>query len=81
MTDFENRLLNNFCCPKCRGKSAATKTVPLSRGLGDLLGLSANRYVLLTCALCGYTEIYDSAAVVLGAEPASAAPPLADKAP
>jgi predicted nucleic-acid-binding Zn-ribbon protein len=55
---FENQLVANFSCVKCRGKSAVTKTLSLNRGLTELLTLSSGKYVLLSCALCGYTEIY-----------------------
>lgn len=62
---FEEQLVQNFCCVKCRGKAAVTKTLPLTRGLPELLNLSSQKYVLLTCALCGYTEIYSPLARVL----------------
>jgi predicted nucleic-acid-binding Zn-ribbon protein len=62
--DFEKKLVANFCCVKCRGKSAVTKTVPLSRNLPELLSLSSERFILLTCTLCGYTEMYSPVAFV-----------------
>lgn|GEM_PF-1991995 len=82
VTGIEERLTANFCCAKCRGKSAVARTVSLSRSLGDLLRLPSQPYVLVTCALCGYTEIYHTAAYALSAEPAvEPPPPLPDKAP
>ena len=65
---FEEQLVQNFCCVKCRGKSAVTKTVPLTRGLPELLSLSSEIYVLLSCALCGYTEIYSLLAPAVSKE-------------
>jgi predicted nucleic-acid-binding Zn-ribbon protein len=70
--DFEQQLIENFCCAKCRGKSAVTRCVPLSGGLPDLLGLSAGKYILLTCGLCGYTEIYSRCVMAPSEEKAKA---------
>lgn len=62
---LEEKLTANFCCAKCHGKTAVTKTVSLGRGLPELLTLSPGKYILLTCGLCGYTEIYDPTARML----------------
>jgi predicted nucleic-acid-binding Zn-ribbon protein len=57
MPDFKQ----NYCCPKCHGRSAAVSKTQLPRGhIPELLGLRG-KYLLLTCGLCGYTEIYDQA--------------------
>lgn len=66
--DFEQRLVENFCCAKCRGKSAVTKCLSLRGGLPELLTPSSGKYVLLTCALCGYTEIYSPLAYAANKE-------------
>src|SRR4051812_33947470 len=71
--DPEDLLTRNFCCVKCRGRSAVAKTVPLSKSLPHLLSLSADKYILLSCALCGYTEIYNTQAFATSEEEARAA--------
>ncbi|RMH26033.1 MAG: hypothetical protein D6691_08625 [Candidatus Hydrogenedentota bacterium] len=55
----EERLAANFCCPKCRGKMATTRTVKLTRGLPKILSPGEGRYILVSCALCGFTEMYN----------------------
>ncbi|MBX7246326.1 MAG: hypothetical protein K1X53_12590 [Candidatus Sumerlaeaceae bacterium] len=72
---FEEKLRTNFHCAKCCGKSAVTRMVPLSGGLPNLLALASDKYVLLTCALCGYTEIYSTAAHAVDEETAAEAKP------
>jgi predicted nucleic-acid-binding Zn-ribbon protein len=67
--DLAEKLTANFSCAKCRGKSAITRTVTLSGGLPGILKLSPDRYLLLTCGLCGYTELYNLAAYALSQEP------------
>lgn len=57
--DYEKKLTQNFCCQKCRGRSAIAKTLSISRGLPQLLVPSSDRYVFVSCTLCGYTEIYN----------------------
>ncbi|MDX9754862.1 MAG: zinc ribbon domain-containing protein [bacterium] len=59
MTDYENRF-KNFICPKCRGRSFFVEEVslcPLSKRL--LLKGNENKYALVSCGLCGYTEMYN----------------------
>lgn len=52
----------NFTCSKCRGKKAVLNKVSLSRLSGSqILPLKRGKYIFLTCALCGYTEVYDLA--------------------
>lgn len=54
-------LSESYCCPKCHGRSAAVSKTQLPRGhIPDLLGMRG-KYLLLTCGLCGYTELYDQA--------------------
>lgn len=54
-----------YRCPKCNGRQASTRQAALAKGrIADLLGLKmGGRYQLVTCALCGYTELYDLAVV------------------
>lgn len=57
--DPESVLTEKFCCCKCRSRQAVTRTVSLG-GLPTLLSLGADKYILLSCTLCGYTEIYNT---------------------
>lgn len=58
-------LTEDFCCAKCRGRKAHSSEIELAKGvLMDLLPLkTGKRYIVLTCALCGYTEFFDLAVV------------------
>ena len=54
--------VEDFCCLKCRNKTAITKEITLPKSsLPDFFQLKSGRYLFLTCSLCGYTEIYDQA--------------------
>jgi len=52
------QLLNEFKCPKCNNRSASALEIPLSKGK-IILGGHADRFLFLSCTLCGYTEIYN----------------------
>lgn len=67
------QLAQSFCCVKCQGKQASTRCVTLSGGLPHILALSQGKYVLVSCALCGYTEMYSLAAYALNPDKAPAA--------
>ena len=58
----ESRLTENFSCAKCRSKVAKVRLTPLpANGLREFLSEGGNlKYYLVTCTLCGYTEMYDS---------------------
>ena len=61
MTDAET-LSFHYCCPKCRGHKSDVREVALAKsGLLDLLPSKDNRYIEVTCVLCGYTEFYNRA--------------------
>lgn len=57
--DPETQLIEKFCCAKCRGRKAVARTAAIG-GLPTLLNLGADKYILLSCTLCGYTEIYNT---------------------
>ncbi|MEI7632690.1 MAG: zinc ribbon domain-containing protein [bacterium] len=81
----EEKLKVNFTCVKCRGKTALTRVVPFKRALSDVIsqpikqslpevfGTSGQKFILVSCALCGYTEIYNLAAYAMQSKPAEAA--------
>ena len=54
-----------FRCPKCNGRHAVTRRASIAKsGIADLLGIKAGgRYLLVTCGLCGFTELYDMAII------------------
>ena len=57
-----NKLTDNYRCPKCRDKTAIIRKASLSKSsLQSIFPIAAGKYILLTCSLCGYTEIYDAA--------------------
>jgi predicted nucleic-acid-binding Zn-ribbon protein len=56
---YEEKLVASFCCAKCRGKQAVTRTVKLSGKFPPLFSFSSQEFILVTCCLCGYTEMYN----------------------
>lgn len=61
----------NYICPKCRGRKSDIREVALAKtGILDLLPSRDNRYIEVTCALCGYTEFYNRAIYLTSQEKA-----------
>ena len=58
---FEQKLVESFTCPKCRGRSAVARNILLPKSMLPKF-LDSGKYIFLTCTLCGYTEIYDQTA-------------------
>ena len=55
-------LADHYACPKCRGRKPDVREVALAKSsLLDLLPSKDNRYIEITCTLCGYTEFYNRA--------------------
>ncbi|MGC8841420.1 MAG: zinc ribbon domain-containing protein [Candidatus Sumerlaeaceae bacterium] len=73
---FEEKLLSSFCCTKCRGKTAVARTVKLPGKFPPLLSFGSEEFVLLTCTLCGYTEMYSPLAFDKAEQPASETKPV-----
>ena len=47
-------------CPKCKGKHAVATEHAIPRaGAGKLPLPILDRYLFVTCSLCGYTEVYN----------------------
>ena len=62
MGEESKALTQHYVCPKCRGRAADVREVAFSKsGLLDLLPSKDNRYIEVTCTLCGYTEFYSRA--------------------
>lgn len=60
--DVIETLGSAFKCPKCRGDQAHARRVRLPTAkLSTLFHREPGEFVFVTCALCGYTEVYDLA--------------------
>jgi len=57
-------LLANFRCPKCRNTSAVAKEVALGSVAERIPLVGSGKYVFVSCALCGYTEVYNQKILV-----------------
>ena len=56
----KRELQNNYICAKCRSRQANVREIVIPKsGLLDLLPSKDNRYIEVTCILCGYTEFYN----------------------
>jgi predicted nucleic-acid-binding Zn-ribbon protein len=56
----KQHLSDHYACPKCRGRKPDVREVALAKSsLLDLLPSKDNRYIEVTCTLCGYTEFYN----------------------
>ena len=74
------KLAAQYCCVKCHGKKCAVNAVMLPGSVAGLIGVGMGRYMAVSCALCGYTELYNLSAVALQKEPANAkAAPAVEK--
>lgn len=57
---FEKRVIDRFECIKCRhSESKLRRMVTLDTGYGQLF-CRPNRFLVVTCERCGYSEFYDS---------------------
>lgn len=66
--DQETTLTNNFVCAKCRNRKAVSRTVTIGGGLATLLHPTADKYILVSCTLCGFTELYNALVIAEVAE-------------
>lgn len=62
--DLAEKLKSNFHCTKCHHKTCCIREVvlPASAFTSFIIPKLGGRYLLTTCALCGFTEMYDTAA-------------------
>ncbi|MCA9409936.1 MAG: hypothetical protein KC931_10380 [Candidatus Omnitrophica bacterium] len=49
---------NSYCCPKCHGKKPVLNEHVIPKG-GKVPLPILNRFLFVSCGLCGYTEIYN----------------------
>jgi predicted nucleic-acid-binding Zn-ribbon protein len=70
MKTAAERLTDEFRCVKCQGRQAVAREVSLGSVAQRLSpGGAAGRYLLVSCALCGYTEVYNLSAIEKASEP------------
>lgn len=73
--DFERE----FICPKCRARGAHVQQVDVGRSMAGVIAISPDRYLAVTCGLCGYTEFYNQAICVKNEETETNRAKLAEK--
>jgi len=61
-------ILDKFKCPKCHNNTSIHKQVSLSKVSEKILGGHSDKYLLVSCSLCGYTETYNLKVVAHAAE-------------
>lgn len=58
MFDY-SQYFTNYTCPKCRGRSCYTSEATIGGLRRRLFSRPQdNRYLIVTCSLCGYSEMY-----------------------
>lgn len=59
MDDYK-KYFSKYTCPKCRGRSFNTEEVTFNHSSKKfLLRGRRPKYLLVSCGLCGYTEMYN----------------------
>ncbi|OMF16462.1 hypothetical protein BK131_00155 [Paenibacillus amylolyticus] len=57
---IEEMIERRFVCTKCRGTDCNIKEAPMSgAGLSKVFDIQHNHYLFVSCASCGYVEIFD----------------------
>jgi len=56
--NYEEKLKESFCCPKCRCRDAFIRKISLSKTSLPKI-IESDKYIFVTCVSCGLTEIYD----------------------
>ena len=70
----KEQLEREFVCPKCHGRGAVVQGVLLPHII-----MPSTRFLAASCALCGYTEFYQTAIAEKNAEKAPQNAKLAEK--
>jgi predicted nucleic-acid-binding Zn-ribbon protein len=71
MSDVASHFSQNYICPKCHGRQPDVREVALSKArILDVIPSKDNRYIEVTCMLCGYTEFYNRAVYLNNRAPA-----------
>jgi len=61
-------LQERFKCPKCKNQTSICRTVSLAKVSEKILGGHSDKYLFISCSLCGYTETYNLKIVVQATE-------------
>jgi predicted nucleic-acid-binding Zn-ribbon protein len=60
MSDINRMLLEEFSCPKCQGREAFVERLAMSgTGISRIFNFEPHEYAFVSCADCGYTEVYN----------------------
>ena len=60
MATVDELLAQEFVCARCDHQGAEVERLAMSgTGLSRLLEIQPYRYVFVSCANCGYTEVYN----------------------
>jgi predicted nucleic-acid-binding Zn-ribbon protein len=60
MEKVNRRLIESFVCPKCETRDAQVRHVATSgTGISRWLDIQHQEFAYVSCARCGYTEVYD----------------------
>jgi hypothetical protein len=58
---LDQELARRFVCAKCRSEGAHVKRIAATgTGLSRLFDIQHNKFIALSCANCGYTELYNA---------------------
>ncbi|MFH1740145.1 MAG: zinc ribbon domain-containing protein [bacterium] len=53
-------LKEQWICPKCRGRGCTSQEMSMSKASDKImLRGGSGKYLVLSCTLCGYTELYN----------------------
>ncbi|MDR7071709.1 zinc ribbon domain-containing protein [Fictibacillus barbaricus] len=60
MSKVEEAIRSKFKCTKCGHSQCRTKELAMTgSGLSKLLDIQHNHFLFVSCAHCGYVEVYD----------------------
>lgn len=60
MAQLDELLANEFICAKCKHEGAHVERLAMSgTGLSRLFEVQGYRYAFVSCANCGYSEVYN----------------------
>lgn len=81
--NFQEKIQSQFKCPKCNNRASVGNEISLSK-VSDkikLLGGGSGKYFLVSCSLCGFTEMYNMKLVVHDPESKPVGDPLPKPSP
>lgn len=57
---LEEQLATRFTCNKCQSSGGRTKKISTSgTGLSKILDIQHNKFIMVSCNNCGFTEVYN----------------------